>query len=99
MECGIKSGLKPPPQPITATPATRTTGASRYATPAAPLHCSAPATRGRSYPQIEAKASILAYGSSTHFGAITCTSDTTGLTCRNRGGHGFFLSRASWRTF
>jgi two-component sensor histidine kinase len=32
-------------------------------------------------------------------GGFRCTSMRTGLACRNRSGHGFFLSRASWRVF
>ena len=98
MECGVKSGLKPPPKPIQCDAgdpndkrvSLRDTGR------AAPVLCAG--DPGPLLPQIEAKASVLAYGSSTHFGAITCTSATTGLTCRNRDGHGFFLSRAGWRT-
>jgi hypothetical protein len=42
----------------------------------------------------------LAYGTSTRFGRFTCTSRTTGLTCRNRNnGHGFTVSRASQKVF
>ena len=97
MECGIKSGLKPPPKPIQCDAgdpndkrvSLRATGR------ATPVLCAG--DPGPLLPQIEAKASVLAYGSSTRVGAITCTSATTGLTCRNRDGHGFFLSRASWR--
>ena len=74
MECGIKSGLKPPPKPIhchAGDPndkrvSLRDTGR------AAPVLCAG--DPGPLLPQIEAKASVLAYGSSTHFGAITCTS-------------------------
>ena len=43
---------------------------------------------------------VLAYGHSKRVGRFTCTSKTTGVTCRNRrNGHGFFLSRASYRRF
>jgi hypothetical protein len=42
---------------------------------------------------------VLAYGRTWHRGSITCTSRATGLTCRNARGHGFFLSRESWRRF
>ncbi|HEU5213867.1 MAG TPA: DUF6636 domain-containing protein [Gaiellaceae bacterium] len=45
------------------------------------------------------RAPTLAYGSTWSYGGITCTSRSTGLTCRNRDGHGFFLSRRSWRVF
>jgi hypothetical protein len=43
------------------------------------------------------KARVLAYGTSWHYGPFTCKSAKTGLSCRNSAGHGFFLSRASWK--
>ncbi|MBJ7457142.1 MAG: hypothetical protein JHC74_13890 [Thermoleophilia bacterium] len=45
------------------------------------------------------KIRILAYGTSITLGKITCTSRRSGLTCRNRGDHGFFLSREKIRVF
>jgi len=42
---------------------------------------------------------ILAYGTSIALGKITCTSRRSGLTCRNPGDHGFFLSREKIRVF
>lgn len=47
----------------------------------------------------EQVARVLAYGRTLRVGGIRCTSAITGLTCRNRGGHGFFLSRERWRKF
>jgi hypothetical protein len=41
----------------------------------------------------------LAYGRSYSWHGIRCLSATTGLTCRNRSGHGFFLSRQRQRVF
>jgi len=41
----------------------------------------------------------LAYGSSRQLGPFTCTSHITGVTCRNRTGHGLFVSRQSYRTW
>ncbi len=41
----------------------------------------------------------LAYGSRWHWGPFTCASRIAGLTCTNRKGHGFFLSRQSYRLF
>jgi hypothetical protein len=41
----------------------------------------------------------LAYGKTWRHGPFTCSSDVTGVTCRNRAGHGLFLSRQSWRAF
>lgn len=41
---------------------------------------------------------VLAYGQSITLGDITCASATTGVTCtNNRTGHGFFVSRQSYR--
>lgn len=41
----------------------------------------------------------LAYGRSWRQGAFSCLSRVTGLTCRNRAGHGVFISRESWRAW
>lgn len=42
------------------------------------------------------KAHVLAYGKTWRYGPFRCRSTRSGLTCRNRKGHGFFLSRARW---
>jgi hypothetical protein len=43
---------------------------------------------------------VLAYGRSRTLGRFTCTSRTTGLTCRDRrSGHGFEVSRQRQRLF
>jgi uncharacterized protein DUF6636 len=44
-------------------------------------------------------AQMLAYRKTWSGGGLRCTSAVTGLTCRNKSGHGFFLSRAQWRAF
>lgn len=44
-----------------------------------------------------AKAPFLAYGKTWRYDGFTCVSETTGLTCSNRYGHGFFLSRERYR--
>jgi hypothetical protein len=41
----------------------------------------------------------LPYGKTWRQGVFTCTSAVTGLTCRNRTGHGLFISRESWRAW
>jgi hypothetical protein len=43
---------------------------------------------------LEQRAPVLGYGSKWHGGGITCASRVRGLTCWNRDGHGFFMSRA-----
>ena len=47
----------------------------------------------------EREATVLAYGKTWSGGGLRRTSAVAGLTCRNKSGHGFFLSRAAWRTF
>ncbi len=42
---------------------------------------------------------VLPYGATWRSGPFTCTSRINGLTCTNRRGHGFFLSRQYYRTF
>jgi hypothetical protein len=43
---------------------------------------------------------VLGYGRTIRFGRrIACTARRSGLTCRNRDGHGFFLSRERVRLF
>jgi hypothetical protein len=45
----------------------------------------------------DAHARVLRYGTTRRFGPFTCTSRRTGLTCRNRSGHGWTLSRQKQR--
>ena len=97
MECGIKSGLKPPPPRV-----------SCSAGDPNDKRLSLTAT-GRAFPVtcagdpgpflVESKAGVLGYGRTWAGGGISCASATTGLTCKNRVGHGFFLSRERWRLF
>ena len=42
---------------------------------------------------------VLGYGTSHSFGPFRCTSQPIGLTCRNKAGHGMFLSRTRYRFF
>ena len=41
----------------------------------------------------------LPYGKTWRRGAFTCRSRVTGVTCRNRQGHGLFVSRQAWRAW
>jgi len=41
----------------------------------------------------------LPYGHTWRHGVYTCVSQTTGVTCRSRSGHGLFVSRESWRVW
>lgn len=44
-------------------------------------------------------ARTLAYGHSVAAGTLRCTSRTDGVRCTNRKGHGFFISKQSYRRF
>jgi hypothetical protein len=97
MECGIKSGLKPPPPRVHCSAGdpndkrVSLTATGR----AVPVTCA-----GDPGPfLVESRASILGYGRTWSGGGISCTSESAGLTCKNRVGHGFFISRERWRTF
>jgi hypothetical protein len=49
---------------------------------------------------MDPSAAVLPYGETDQVGALACTSALTGMTCRSaRTGHGFFISRASYRLF
>jgi hypothetical protein len=41
----------------------------------------------------------LAYGKKWKRGVFTCWSRVNGVTCKNPGGHGLFISRETWRGF
>jgi len=48
---------------------------------------------------INPDARTLGYGKAFSRGGITCLSEQRGLTCKNKRGHGFFLSRAKQQIF
>ncbi len=48
---------------------------------------------------ISPDARTLSYGRAFKGGGLTCTSETSGLTCNNARGHGFFLSKAKQKVF
>jgi len=49
---------------------------------------------------LDPSAAVLNYGQRTRQGSIVCESQPAGVTCTNEaGGHGFFLSRDSYRIF
>jgi hypothetical protein len=97
LACGIKSGLKPAPprrpcqdggyagDRVTLLPTGRVNVPSCAGDPGALVG--------------EREASVLGYGKSWSGGGLRCTSAADGLTCRNKSGHGFFLSRENWRAF
>jgi hypothetical protein len=99
--CRIKSGLKPPPRP---------TRPGCFTTNDVGLGATGRTTTGRTIcpgePEGDAGvlayenvARVLGYGKTWSGGGLSCASAVTGLTCRNKDGHGFFLSRVHWRAF
>ncbi|WP_420006384.1 DUF6636 domain-containing protein [Arenibacterium sp. LLYu02] len=50
-------------------------------------------------PQKTDYSDVAGYGQTAEFGPITCTSERTGLTCRNQSGNGFFMSRSKQEVF
>jgi hypothetical protein len=48
---------------------------------------------------IDPHSRVLRYGQTWQRDGLSCTSRFDGLTCTNQSGHGFFMSRQSWRLF
>lgn len=98
--CIVQSGLKPQPRatgagcspPITV--ALRATGRPFVTDETCP---------GKDAPETPyvgiGTAKVLPYGKTWSGGGLRCTSESTGLNCRNPDGHGFFLSRERWRAY
>ena len=97
--CGIKSGLKPPIPP----PAGGCI-AGDYSSKRISLN-----KTGRARPTVcagdpgpflvEDRATVLGYGKTWMGRGVWCISMPAGLTCGNRSGHGFFMSRTRWRLY
>ena len=95
--CGIKSGLKPAPP---RRPCQDGDYAGDRVTLEATGRVRVPSCAGDAGALVgERRARVLAYGTTWSGGGLRCTSAATGLTCRNKSGHGFFLSRERWRAF
>jgi hypothetical protein len=100
--CRIKSGLVPKPRtdrpgcPRTHEVDLRATGRPRIGGRSI---CPGEPEGDAGVLAYEAVARVLDYGTTWTGGGIRCTSESTGLTCRNGEGHGFFLSRERWRSF
>ncbi|HEX3268009.1 MAG TPA: serine/threonine-protein kinase [Gaiellaceae bacterium] len=86
LRCDIRSGVRPrPPRPASCD-LDWAVGFSMGATGRASVVCAGDSA-------IEQSARVLRYGERWSRGALTCLSRSVGLRCRNRSGHGFFLSR------
>lgn len=92
LRCDISSGLRPlPPKPASCefdwggSVNMRRSGRSHVGCVSDSVHTP--------------NARVLRYGTTWRRGGFTCTSRSTGLTCRNARGHGWFLSRQRSRLF
>src|SRR5579871_1264725 len=99
LECGVASGLHPPaPKAPSGCPKEVDPAFNRLrlgATGRPYGFCSGDA----GVLALAGRTNVLAYGKTWQKGPFRCTSETTGLTCKNTAGHGFFLSRRSWKSF
>jgi Family of unknown function (DUF6636) len=89
LRCDIRSGLKPEPR--------RSCELDWTGIAMRPTGRPAPECAGDT--ALLPTARVLRYGQTWRRGGFACTSRVTGLTCRNRSGRGFFLSRTGWRIF
>jgi hypothetical protein len=97
VECVVRTGLKPPPP---RRPCREGGYAGDRVSMFATGRATAPSCAGDPGAAVGLRgARVLGYGKSWSGGGITCRSAFTGLTCRNKSRHGFFLSRARWRAF
>jgi hypothetical protein len=86
LRCDILSGLKPAP--------TRPRGCTldwKYGYRIRPTGPALKVCAGDT--AVSPRAKVVPYGTKWSSGAFTCLSRKAGLRCRNRSGHGFFLSR------
>jgi hypothetical protein len=100
VECVVKSGLRPPLPSrgpgCTPRHVVRLNATGRVQTKGSVC----PGEDAPETPHVgSGVARVLAYGKSWSGGGLQCTSAVAGLACRNRSGHGFFLSRDHWRAF
>jgi uncharacterized protein DUF6636 len=92
IRCDIRSGLSPTPTRPRGCPSYSDFGQGLNLGPRrAGVVCAGDTVLGG--------APVLAYGRAWRRGPITCRSRIMGLTCKNTLGHGFFLSRQTWRLF
>ena len=99
LECGVTTGLKPPLPKTGADCKHLDYVGNRISLAitgrAQPVPCA-----GDAGPFADpAHSVLLRYGKAWGAGGLRCSEKTSGLTCKNRDGHGFFMSLRSWRTF
>ena len=99
LQCGIKSGLKPPP-PRKGPHCTRALWVSMVGSGhAAWSGSTCPGHDEAQGPIFELAKQMLRYGQHWSWRGMSCSSAFKGLTCHNTSGHGFFVSRANTHLF
>jgi len=86
LRCDIRSGLKPPPSKPKGCTVDWTGGYQVGATGRAQKVCAGDTV-------LSPDARVVRYGTTWRAGPFACKSSFSGLRCKNRSGHGFFLSR------
>jgi hypothetical protein len=86
VRCDISSGLKPPPAKPRGCQNDWTFGYEMSPRGRARTVCAGDTVFSPS-------ARVIKYGTTWHGGAFSCSSQRSGLRCRNSSGHGFFLSK------
>jgi len=86
LRCDIGSGLKPPPSKPKGCTVDWTGGYQVGASGRAQKVCAGDSV-------LSPTAHVVRYGTTWRSGPFTCKSTSSGLGCKNRSGHGFFLSR------
>ena len=86
LRCDIRTGLKPPPSKPKGCQNDWTFGYSVNATGPARKVCAGDTV-------FSPTAKVIRYGTTWRSGPFSCKSSTSGLRCKNRSDHGFFLSR------
>jgi hypothetical protein len=86
LRCDIRSGLKPPPPKPRGCTVDWTGGYQVGAAGRAQKVCAGDTV-------LSPDARVVRYGTTWRGGPFTCKSSSSGLRCKNRSGHGFFLSR------
>ena len=92
LRCDIRSHLHPAPAPHRCVEGVYGESVGMTKTGRARVLCISDTT-------YNPKARVLGYGTSWARDGFRCTSRAVGLTCTNTRGHGFFLSRESWRVY
>lgn len=92
LRCDIRSGLRPRPPHPQGCQGEYGDSISMNRTGRARLVCHGDTA-------LDPRARVVKYGSTLRVGPFACTSRTTGLTCSNASGRGFFISRERYRLF